>query len=116
MSMELIRDGTIFIRPGVDDLSMGKNNYAQVRIGVNGTHYLKGMAIINNDMPDGYDIVFNTNKKRGTPMIGPDNNTVLKLQTGDPDNPFGAMIKRQIVGVDPKNRQGSGYVSREHSQ
>lgn len=81
-------DGVIQIRPGVDDLSLGKSHYAQVRIMVDGTHYLKGMAMYSDDIPDGYDIVFNTNKKSGTPK-----EKVFKEVSGDPENPFGATIK-----------------------
>ena len=39
--------------------------YSQVRIMVDGTHYLKGMAIYSDKMPDGVDVIFNTNKKKG---------------------------------------------------
>ena len=39
------KDGVIEIRRGVEDLSLGNSHYAQVRILVDGTHYLKGMAI-----------------------------------------------------------------------
>ena len=87
------KDGLILIRRNVDDLSLGTSKYAQVRIAVDGTHYLKGMAAYSDDIPDGYDIVFNTNKKRGTPLIS-DGKCVLKpFKDDDPDNPFGAEIK-----------------------
>jgi DNA-binding CsgD family transcriptional regulator len=55
-------DGVIYIRPGAKDLSLGESHYAQVRIAVDGTHYLKGMAVYKDDLPPGTDIVFNTNK------------------------------------------------------
>ena len=55
-------DGVIYVRPGVKDLSIGSNNYGQVRISVDGTHYLKGMAVYKEDLPAGVDLVFNTNK------------------------------------------------------
>lgn len=87
------KDGLILIRRNVDDLSLGSSKYAQVRIAVDGTHYLKGMAAYSDDIPEGYDIVFNTNKKRGTPLIS-DGKCVLKpFKDEDPDNPFGAEIK-----------------------
>ena len=57
-----LKDGVIEIRRGVADLDLGDSHYAQVRILVDGTHYLKGMAMYSDDMPDGADIVFNTNK------------------------------------------------------
>ena len=41
----LERDGTVEIRRGVPDLDLGGSRYAQVRILVDGTHYIKGMAI-----------------------------------------------------------------------
>ena len=85
----LDKDGVIELRRGVEDLSLGNSHYAQVRILVDGTHYLKGMAMYSDDMPDGCDIVFNTNKHSGT-----DKMKVLKeIKHDDPDNPFGAAIK-----------------------
>lgn len=94
------KDGLIELRRGVDDISLGKARYAQVRIAVDGTHYIKGMAMYSDDLPEGCDIRFNTNKKRGTPMISEDkDHSVLKpmktLSNGeiDNENPFGATIK-----------------------
>lgn len=88
------KDGVIEIRPGVPDLSLGDNHYAQVRIAVDGTHYLKGMALYSDDLPDGVDIRFNTNKSKDTPMLGAKDNTVLKPLKDDPDNPFGSTIRQ----------------------
>ena len=84
----LEKDGIVEIRRGVEDLSLGKSRYAQVRILVDGTHYIKGMAVYSDNMPDGVDVVFNTNKTKGTPMT-----KVLKEIKSDPDNPFGSAIK-----------------------
>ena len=81
-------DGVIQLRPGVEDISLGNSKYAQVRIAVDGTHYLKGMAMYSNDIPAGYDIVFNTNKKSDKSKL-----EVMKPMKDDPDNPFGALIK-----------------------
>lgn len=83
-----LKDGVIEIRRGVADLDLGNSHYAQVRILVDDTHYLKGMAMYSDDMPDGVDIVFNTNKHSGTPKMD-----CLKKIQNDPDNPFGAFIK-----------------------
>jgi hypothetical protein len=88
-------DGVIYVRPGKDDISLGGSRYAQVRVAVDGTHYLKGMAVYKDDLPDGVDLMFNTNKNRGTPMIGPKDNTVLKPMKDDPDNPFGSVVRQQ---------------------
>lgn len=101
------KDGVIELRRGVDDLSLGNSHYAQVRILVDGDRYLKGMAVYADDLPDGVDIRFNTNKKKGTPM-----RDVLKKTKDDPDNPFGALIKEGIN--DPDNgtdgyRGGQSY-------
>lgn len=96
-----LKDGVIEIRRGVADLDLGNSHYAQVRILVDGTHYLKGMAMYSDDIPDGVDIVFNTNKSSGT-----DKMKVLKEIGKDPDNPFGATIKAKgqstYIGEDGK--------------
>ena len=110
----LEKDGVIELRRGVNDLSLGEANYAQVRIAVDGTHYLKGMAVYSDNLPDGVDIVFNTNKTSDVPMLGPKDNTVLKPMKKTADgqidmaNPFGATIKKQVEydGADGKKQQG----------
>lgn len=85
-------DGVIYVRPGVDDLSLGGNRYAQVRIKIGDDHYIKGMAIYKDDLPEGVDLVFNTNKSdTGTKT------DALKPIKDDPDNPFGSYIRRQIT-------------------
>lgn len=82
------KDGVVEIRRGVPDLDLGESRYAQVRILVDDTKYIKGMAVYSDDLPDGVDIVFNTNKSSSTPKM-----KVLKDITNDPDNPFGSLIK-----------------------
>ena len=95
------KDGVMEIRRGVPDLDLGKSHYAQVRILVDGDHYLKGMAVYSDDLPDGVDVMFNTNKPSGTPKM-----KVLKEAKADPDNPFGAAIKANgqsmYIGEDGK--------------
>lgn len=95
------RDGTVELRRGIDDISMGGSSYAQVRIAVDGTHYMKGMAFYSDNIPDGYDIVYNTNKSRGT-----DKSKVFKAMKDNPDNPFGATIKAtgQYLYPDPNGK------------
>lgn len=94
-------DGVVELRRNVNDLSLGENRYSQVRILVDGTHYIKGMAVYADDLPDGVDVRFNTNKPQGTPMT-----KVLKEIKNDPDNPFGSAIKDADQGgqywYDPK--------------
>lgn len=97
------KDGVIEIRRGVDDLSLGTSHYAQVRILVDGTHYIKGMAVYSDDLPKGVDVLFNTNKKQDTPM-----KDVLKKIKDDPENPFGSLIKEGIVDPDKGDGQKGG--------
>ena len=88
------KDGLVELRPGVEDISLGDANYSQVRILVDGTHYIKGMATYAYDLPEGVDVRFNTNKESGTPVMGDKNKTVLKpIKKDDPNNPFGSLIK-----------------------
>lgn len=93
-------DGVIQLRRGVDDISLGKSNYAQVRIMVDGTHYLKGMAVYSDDLPDGVDMMFNTNKKStGNKM------DAMKPLKADEDNPFGSTVRqRHYIGADGKSK------------
>lgn len=89
------KDGTIELRRGVDDISLGKAHYAQVRIAVDDKAYMKGMAFYNDNMPPGVDIIYNSNKKRGAPDYegdGPGEPVFKTLKAGK-DNPFGATIK-----------------------
>lgn len=79
------KDGIVQIRRGVEDLSLGNSHYAQVRILVDDSKYIKGMAVYSDNMPDGVDVVFNTSK---TSM-----EKALKPIKDDPDNPFGSLIK-----------------------
>lgn len=82
------KDGIVEIRRGVQDLSLGDSRYSQVRILVDDKKYIKGMAVYSDDMPDGVDVIFNTNKGRDKSKL-----EVLKDIKDDPDNPFGSLIK-----------------------
>lgn len=86
------KDGVIELRRDCPDLTLANNHYAQVRILVDDGYYLKGMAVYSDDLPEGIDIRFNTNKHLGTPMME-GKNGVLKPIKKDPDNPFGAVIQ-----------------------
>lgn len=88
------QDGVVEIRRGVKDLSLGESNYAQVRILVDDKYYIKGMAIYSDgsDMPDGVDLIFNSNKSRDVGMEGA-LKSIDKNIKKDPDNPFGSSIK-----------------------
>jgi predicted transcriptional regulator len=82
-------DGVIYVRPGVPDVSLGNNKYAQVRVLVDKTHYLKGMALYKDDLPKGIDLLFNTNKEDTGNKLD-----ALKPITDVPDNPFGAIVRQ----------------------
>lgn len=82
------KDGIVELRRGVPDLSLGESRYSQVRIMVDGKKYIKGMAVYSDDMPDGIDVIFNTNKSKSVAKLD-----VLKDIKDDPDNPFGSLIK-----------------------
>ena len=93
------KDGLVEIRPGVEDLNLGNSSYAQVRILVDGTHYIKGMAVYSDNVPEGYDIRFNTSKPASKGKMG-----ALKEISDDPENPFGSLIKEggQSYYIDSK--------------
>lgn len=101
------KDGVIELRRGVQDLDMGNSKYAQVRIGIDGTHYLKGMAVYSDDIPEGYDIIFNSNKPQGSSK-----DKVFKPQKlEDPDNPFGSSIDRQNDWIDSNGTYHEGALN-----
>lgn len=92
-------DGVIHLRRGVADISMGTGKYAQVRIQVGPKNYLKGMAVYEDNLPDGIDMVFNTNKKNTGNKLD-----AMKKVGDDPLNPFSSMI-RQKTYVDEKGKE-----------
>jgi hypothetical protein len=102
-------DGVIYVRPGVKDVSLGKAHYAQVRVAVGGTHYLKGMAVYKDDLPDGVDLQFNTNKSNTGNKLDALKELKRVKETGevDQDFPFGAMIKEGGQILDSKGKPTS---------
>lgn len=101
-------DGVIHVRPGVSDVSLGSARYAQVRIAVDGSHYLKGMAMYKDDLPDGVDLVFNTNKKNTGNKLD-----AMKAMKDDPDNPFGAVVRQKINPKTGKVESAMNIVNEE---
>lgn len=87
-------DGVVFVRPGVKDVSLGGAKYAQVRVQVGPGHYIKGMAVYKDDMPEGVDLLVATNKSKGTPLLGDKDSSVLKPLKDDPELPFGAVVRQ----------------------
>jgi hypothetical protein len=98
-------DGVIQVRRGVPELDLGANRYAQVRVAVDGTHYLKGMAIYADDLPPGTDIRFNTNKS--VKAVGTSKTAVMKPLKDDPTNRFGATVRPHIY----KDKNGKEITS-----
>lgn len=107
-------DGVIQMRRGVEDLSLNGKAYAQVRIAVDGTHYLKGMAMYADKMPDGVDIVFNTNKTKDVPkekVMKPLQKDAENPEYVDKSMPFGSMVT-QMTYTDSKGRQKLSPLNR----
>ena len=100
------KDGLIEIRPGVDDISLGQNHYAQVRIAVDDSHYMKGMAVYNPDLPEGIDIVYNSSHHNNESKL-----EVMKPLKDDPVNPFGASIKDQRMYIDKNGEEKQSAIN-----
>ena len=100
------RDGLIMIRRGVDDLSLGKDHYSQVRILVDDKKYIKGMAVYSDNMPEGKDVLFYTNKSS--------QDKALKSIKDDPENPFGSLIKPngQNYYIDKDGNRQLGLINK----
>lgn len=111
------RDGTIELRRNVDDLNMGNSLYAQVRIAVGGSHYMKGMAVYKDDdnFPPGVDIIYNSNKKHSEAPTKFDAMKPQKIDetTGkiDPAKPFDAAIRMQNDWVDSNGVRHEGALN-----
>ena len=110
------KDGIIELRRGVEDLDLQGSRYSQVRILVDNDRYLKGMAVYSDDMPDGVDVIFNTNKGKDVPM-----RDVLKKIKEDPDNPFGSSIKSleqggQYYYTDKNGKKQLGLINKRSDE
>lgn len=110
-------DGVIYLRRGVEDISLGKSNYAQVRIAVDDKMYLKGIAMYSDDIPEGKDVVYCSSK----PDEWPKEKVFKKFKTKevdgvevvDRDNVFGAAIKPEEKGGQRfyKDENGKEHLS-----
>lgn len=107
------KDGIIELRRNVPDLSLGDAKYSQVRILVDGKKYLKGMAVYSDNMPDGVDVIFNTNKTKDVAKLD-----VLKDIKSDPDNPFGSLImpKGQSYYIDKNGKEQLSLINKRADQ
>lgn len=104
-----LADGVIYVRPGVPELSMNGKNYAQVRIMVDNTHYIKGMAIYKDDLPKGVDLVVNSAKSKAD---APTTLSALKKIKDDPADPFGTAVD-QVRDKDGKVTSAMNLVNEE---
>jgi len=109
------KDGMIEIRPGVADLSLGNARYGQVRIAVDvskeglkndkgepiNTAYIKGMAVYNPNLPEGKDILVNSNKSMEDGV-----KKALKEYKEGAANPFGASVVQTYI----KDKDGNVIV------
>lgn len=93
-------DGLIELRRGVPDLDMGNSRYAQVRILVDNERYLKGMAVVRDDLPKGVDIRFNTVKEN----TGNKLDAMKTLEDGLKD-PFGGSANSQKYHIDKDGKE-----------
>ena len=106
------KDGTIEIRPGVKDLDLGGSRYAQVRILVDNDKYIKGMAHYSDDLPDGIDVIFNTNKTPGKDPL-------KSIKKDDPNNPFGALLREeggQYHYIDENGERKLGLINKTRTE
>ena len=109
------RDGLIELRRGAEGLDLGNSVISQVRIAVDDTHYIKGVAVYSDNLPPGVDVRIHSNKHKGVPLKSddPDAKQVLKPiktdDTGkmDPDDPFGAQIMSQRGHINIVNQEGN---------
>lgn len=115
-------DGLVELRRGVDDLSLGNDRVSQVRILVDNDRYIKGMAVYSDNMPDGVDVVFNTNKSKTVPMRDVLKPIKVDATTGKPEsNPFGSTIKDVELGgqYHYKDKNGNdqlGLINKKSSE
>lgn len=126
-------DGVIQVRRGVPDIALPPDrHYGQVRIAVDGTHYMKGMVIYNDNMPDGVDMIYNSNKNSSVGKLGAMKkmNSVVETDDGgsiylDKEgkqkiNEFGASIRQTTyIGKDGKEHQSAlnivGFAGKQDS-
>ena len=109
------KDGMIEIRakldakgnpiPACEDLSLGNARYGQVRLAVDcgkdGIRYIKGMAVYNPDLPEGKDILVNSNKS-----IDDGVKKALKDYDAGSPNPFGATVVQTYI----KDKDGKEVI------
>jgi hypothetical protein len=99
------KDGLIELRKGVPELNLGGKRYAQIRIGVDDTHYMKGMAILTDDIPDGYDVIYNVSKPPT-----PNKLNAMKLNEVGKVSEFGSIVKPNSY-IDASGKEVPGVIN-----
>lgn len=125
------RDGMVEIRPGLKDLNLGDSAYSQVRIAVKNcdtegkvdkkgnpepsNRYIKGMAVYSDEIPEGYDIVVNSNKSREKGDVGAFKPIKSDLNV---DEVFGAKIMTdgQSHWTDENGVEHLGYINKVNDE
>jgi hypothetical protein len=90
-------DGMIYVRPGVKDVELGGSKYAQVRVAIGNDHFLKGMAMYKDDLPEGIDIQFNTNKSDTGNKLDAMKSNADEGYGPDGEHPLLRSTRRQIL-------------------
>lgn len=116
-------DGVIQLRRGVPDIALPpETRYGQVRIAVDGTHYMKGMAIYSDNMPPGVDIIYNVTKNSSAGKHGSmkvmndvvdtkDGGSIYLDSNGQQKlNEFGASI-RQLTYKDKQGNEKQSVIN-----
>lgn len=65
------KEGLIRLRKGIPYLDLGNREYAQVRIVIDGTYYVDGMAIYQDEMPKDIDVLLSAPRIHHLKLDGP---------------------------------------------
>lgn len=109
IEIRAVKDADGKLQAASEDLSLGNAKYAQVRIATEGDQYIKGMAVYNTELPEGTDILVNSNKSITKGIQGALKDMNRREKNGkdagvDTDNPFGATVyQAEYKGKDGKN-------------
>lgn len=108
IQIRAVKDANGNLVAAAPDLSLGNARYGQIRIAVNGgkecitednptgLKYIKGMAVYSEDIPDGFDILVNSNKSQAK---GPQK-ALKDLGDINERDPFGSAVV-QTQYIDP---------------
>ena len=93
IQLRAVRDENGNLVPACEDLSIGNAKYAQVRIATDTGKFIKGMAVYSDQLPDGVDILVNSNKSIEKGVDGALKDLKVNKETGELEtNCFGATV------------------------